>query len=172
LSRNLIKIEQLNYRIGQGFDTHQLELDTPLIIGGVSIPFHKGSKGHSDGDVLFHAIVDALLGAISEGDIGTHFPSNDVLWKGAESKTFLSHAFSLVKSYGYEINNIDSTIILQEPHVSSFIPKMKSNISKILNIKLKNISVKATTTDYLGFVGRGEGISASSIILLKEKNEH
>ena len=162
----------MNYRIGQGFDTHQLELGTPLIIGGVSIPFQKGSKGHSDGDVLFHAIVDALLGAISEGDIGSHFPSNDTRWKDAESKTFLSHAHSLVNSYGYEINNIDSTIILQEPPISSYIPEMKINISKILNVELKNISVKATTTDNLGFIGKGEGISASSIVLLKEKNEH
>ena len=162
----------MNYRIGQGIDTHQLKECTPLVIGGVSIPFHKGAKGHSDGDVLFHAIVDALLGSICEGDIGSHFPSNDEKWKDANSKSFLIHANQLVSENGFKINNVDSTIILQEPHVSPFIPEMRHNISQILNTDIKNISVKATTTDHLGFIGSGNGISATSIVMLKKINEH
>ena len=161
----------MDYRIGQGLDTHQLVEGTPLIIGGVSIPFYKGSKGHSDGDVLLHAIVDALLGAISQGDIGSHFPSNDEKWNGANSSIFLKHAFSLVKEKGYEIQNIDGTIILQEPFVSEFIPKMVENIATILESNKSQISVKATTTDHLGFIGNGSGISANSIVLIRKINE-
>jgi len=160
----------LDYRIGQGTDTHQLVEGTPLIIGGVSIPFHKGSKGHSDGDVLLHAIVDALLGAISQGDIGSHFPSNDERWKGANSMIFLKQAYNLMKEMGYEIQNIDGTIILQEPHVSQFIPKMIENIATILESDKSQISVKATTTDHLGFIGNGSGISANSIVLIRKLN--
>ena len=160
----------MDYRIGQGTDTHQLVEGTPLIIGGVSIPFHKGSKGHSDGDVLLHAIVDALLGAISQGDIGSHFPSNDERWKGANSMIFLKHAYNLMKEMGYKIQNIDGTIILQEPHVSQFIPKMIENIATILESDKSQISVKATTTDHLGFIGNGSGISANSIVLIRKLN--
>ena len=160
----------MDYRIGQGTDTHQLVEGTPLIIGGVSIPFHKGSKGHSDGDVLLHAIVDALLGAISQGDIGSHFPSNDERWKGANSMIFLKQAYNLMKEMGYEIQNIDGTIILQEPHVSQFIPKMIENIATILESDKSQISVKATTTDHLGFIGNGSGISANSIVLIRKLN--
>lgn len=160
----------MDYRIGQGTDTHQLVEGTPLIIGGVSIPFHKGSKGHSDGDVLLHAIVDALLGAISQGDIGSHFPSNDERWKGANSMIFLKHAYNLMKEMGYEIQNIDGTIILQEPHISQFIPKMIENIETILESDKSQISVKATTTDHLGFIGNGSGISANSIVLIRKLN--
>jgi len=160
----------LDYRIGQGTDTHQLVEGTPLIIGGVSIPFHKGSKGHSDGDVLLHAIVDALLGAISQGDIGSHFPSNDERWKGENSIIFLKHAYNSIKEKGYEIQNIDGTIILQEPHVSEFIPKMIENIATILESDKSQISVKATTTDHLGFIGNGSGISANSIVLIRKLN--
>ena len=158
----------MSYRIGQGSDTHQLVEGTPLIIGGVSIPFHKGSKGHSDGDVLFHAIVDALLGSIGAGDIGSHFPSSDEKWNGADSSIFLKHAFELVKKKEYQIQNIDSTITLQEPHISKLIPEMKNNLKLILETDISNISIKATTTDHLGFIGRGEGLSANSIVLIKE----
>ncbi len=161
----------MNYRIGQGTDTHQLETGTPLILGGVSVPFHKGSKGHSDGDVLFHALVDALLGTLGLGDIGAHFPSSEEKWKGADSSVFLKHAYSLIKEKGYEIENVDSTILLQEPHISKFIPEMKKNISKILDTDTSNISVKATTTDHLGFIGDGTGISANAIVLVKEIDE-
>ena len=153
-------------RIGNGFDVHQLEAGTPLIIGGVSIPFHKGSKGHSDGDVLFHAIVDALLGSLSLGDIGTHFPSNDARWKDADSRIFLEHAITLIKEKGFSVDNIDSVIILQKPALAPYILDMRNNIAKILSTKLDMISVKATTTDHLGYIGNGEGIAATAVVLI------
>jgi len=162
----------LNYRIGQGTDTHKLEAGAPLILGGVSVPSHKGSKGHSDGDVLLHALVDALLGTLGLGDIGAHFPSSEEKWKDADSSVFLGHAYSLIKEKGYEIQNVDSTILLQEPHISKYVPEMKMNISKILETDMTNISVKATTTDHLGFIGSGTGISANAIVLVKEIVEH
>ncbi|MAJ44967.1 MAG: 2-C-methyl-D-erythritol 2,4-cyclodiphosphate synthase [Candidatus Marinimicrobia bacterium] len=161
----------MNYRIGQGSDTHQLEVGTPLILGGVSIPFFKGSKGHSDGDVLLHALVDALLGALGLGDIGVHFPSTEKKWKDADSLVFLEHAYSLIKENGYRVQNVDSTILLQEPHISKYIPEMKNNLSKVLETDVSCISVKATTTDYLGFIGNGSGISATAIIMVREVDE-
>ena len=157
------------FRIGQGIDAHQLINGYALIIGGVSIPFEKGSKGHSDGDVLLHAIVDALLGAISMGDIGLHFPSSDNRWKNAKSNVFLTHTHYLLNEAGYKIQNIDATITLQEPHISEYTPQMKKNIATILHIDEDFISVKATTSDYLGYCGRGEGISASAIALVSKK---
>ena len=160
----------MSFRIGQGIDVHQLVNGNQLIIGGILIPFDKGSKGHSDGDVLLHAIVDALFGAISIGDIGQHFPSSDKKWENASSHVFLVHAFKLLNQSGYEIENIDTTIILQEPQLSAYIPKIKSNIAKILNLSENVVSVKATTSDYLGFCGRGEGIYASAIVLISEKS--
>ena len=153
-------------RIGTGFDAHQFETGTPLIIGGVSIPFIKGSKGHSDGDVLYHAIVDALLGALALGDIGSHFPSEDEKWKGANSSQFVSHAFALIKAKGYIIGNVDATIILQQPKIFPYIKQMRSNISKILDVDIDSISIKATTTDNLGFIGKGEGLATTATILL------
>ncbi|MBC8256404.1 MAG: 2-C-methyl-D-erythritol 2,4-cyclodiphosphate synthase [Candidatus Marinimicrobia bacterium] len=153
-------------RIGNGYDVHQLEAGTPLIIGGVSIPYPKGSKGHSDGDVLFHAIVDALLGSLALGDIGKHFPSNDPSWKNADSRKFLAHAFTLIKEKGYSIENVDSVIILQKPALASYILEMRNNIAKILSTELNQISIKATTTDNLGFIGKGEGIAATAVVLI------
>jgi 2-C-methyl-D-erythritol 2,4-cyclodiphosphate synthase len=161
----------MSIRIGQGIDTHQLVKGYKLIIGGIEIAYDKGSKGHSDGDVLLHAIVDSLLGAISKGDIGQHFPSNDQKWKNANSTIFLKHAYSLVDSAGYKIQNIDATITLQKPHISKYTPKMKEYISSILNIEQNRISIKATTSDYLGYCGRGEGILANAIVLLATKEE-
>jgi 2-C-methyl-D-erythritol 2,4-cyclodiphosphate synthase len=161
----------MSYLIGQGFDTHQLANGYKLIIGGIEIPFAKGSKGHSDGDVLIHAMVDSLLGAISAGDIGTYFPSSDDQWKGADSRIFLEHAMKAIQDKGYEIKNIDSTIILQKPHINSYINQMRENLSEMMNISIDKVSVKATTTDYLGFTGRGEGIASSSIVLLQEKED-
>ena len=155
------------FKIGHGVDTHQLESECDLIIGGVKIPFHKGSKGHSDGDVLYHAIVDALLGATALGDIGSHFPSSDIHWKNANSEKFLSHVFSLVSNKGYTISNIDSTILLQAPQVNPHIQHMKENISKILHISVDCISVKATTTDHLGYIGNGDGLTAHVVVLLE-----
>jgi 2-C-methyl-D-erythritol 2,4-cyclodiphosphate synthase len=161
----------MSFRIGQGIDTHQLVDGYALVIGGVSIPFEKGSKGYSDGDVLLHAIVDALLGSISLGDIGQHFPSSDDRWKDANSSVFLSHTYSLLNEARYKIQNIDATVMLQEPHISEYIPKMRTNIATILQMDKGSISVKATTSDHLGYCGRGEGISATAIALvLKEKS--
>ena len=157
-------------RIGNGIDVHQLEAGTPLIIGGVSIPFHKGSKGHSDGDVLFHALVDALLGSLALGDIGMHFPSSDNRWKDANSRKFLDHAFKLVKEKGFIIENVDSIIILQKPALTPHILQMRKNIAQILSMDLNQISVKATTTDKLGYIGKGKGISASAVVLVSNGN--
>jgi len=159
----------MSFRIGQGIDTHQLVDGYALIIGGVTIPFEKGSKGYSDGDVLLHAIVDALLGAISMGDIGQYFPSSDDRWKDANSSVFLTHAHSLLSDSGYKIQNIDATITLQKPHISEYIPQIKTNIATILHVDEDSVSVKATTSDYLGYCGRGEGISANAIALISKK---
>ena len=153
-------------RIGNGFDVHQLEAGTPLIIGGVSIPYPKGSKGHSDGDVLFHAIVDALLGSLALGDIGMHFPSSDVRWKDTDSRNFLEYGFKQIKEKGYAVDNIDSVIILQKPPLAPYILKMRKNIAQILSTDLDQISVKATTTDTLGYIGKGEGIAAAAVVLI------
>ena len=124
----------MSFRIGQGIDTHQLVDGYQLIIGSVRIPYKKGSKGHSDGDVLLHAIVDALLGAISRGDIGTHFPSSNDKWKDVNSSEFLSYTNSLVNDEGYAIQNIDATVTLQEPHISEYIPEMTQKLSALLNL--------------------------------------
>ena len=155
-------------RIGYGIDAHQLEKGTPLIIGGVSISYSKGSKGHSDGDVLFHAIVDAILGSLALGDIGQHFPSYDIQWKGVESTIFLEHASTLLAEKEFGIENIDATIILQNPKLSPLILQMRKNISEILSVDLDKISVKATTTDRMGFIGKCEGIAATAVILISD----
>ena len=156
-------------RIGNGFDVHQLEAGTPFIIGGVSIPFHQGSRGHSDGDVLYHAIVDALLGSLGLGDIGMHFPSDDARWKDSDSRKFLEHAFSLINEKGYSVNNVDSVIILQKPALAPHILGMRKNIAQILSTDLAQISVKATTTDNLGYTGKGEGIAATAVVLISNE---
>lgn len=158
----------MQYRIGNGIDIHQLEEGIPLIIGGVSIPFQKGSKGHSDGDVLFHAIVDAILGSLSLGDIGKYFPSDNSKWKNADSGIFLEHVFKLINGKGYSVENIDATIILQEPILSPHILQMREKIASILSADLDQISVKATTTDKLGFIGKGEGIAATASVLIRK----
>ena len=158
----------MKLRIGQGVDVHQLLAGIPLIIGGVSIPYSKGSKGHSDGDVLYHAIVDAILGALALGDIGQHFPSDNVRWKDAESTIFLEHVSTLLAEKGFVIANIDATIILQNPKLTPHILKMRKNISEILSVDLDKISVKATTTDRMGFIGKCEGIAATAVILISD----
>ena len=159
-------------RIGYGFDAHQLIAEIPFVIGGVSIPYSKGSKGHSDGDVLFHSIVDAILGSLALGDIGKHFPSSDARWKDANSRQFLEHAFKLITENGFSIENIDVTIILQEPSLSSYILQMRKNIAEILRVDLIQISVKATTTDNMGFIGKGQGIAVTSVILISKNREN
>ena len=158
----------MQYRIGNGIDIHQLEEGIPLIIGGVSIPFQKGSKGHSDGDVLFHAIVDAILGSLSLGDIGKYFPSDNSKWKNADSGFFLENVFKLINEKGYSVENIDATIILQEPILSPHILQMREKIASILSADLDQVSVKATTTDKLGFIGKGEGIAATASVLIRK----
>ncbi len=160
----------MNFKVGQGIDCHQLIEGIPLIIGGVQIEYSKGSKGHSDGDVLFHALTDAILGANNKGDIGIHFPSSDPKWKNADSSNFLKHSYNLMIDEGYSIGNIDSTIILQEPKLLPYIQQMKSNIANILQLSTTEISIKATTTDHLGFIGKNEGIcSLASVMIFKNE---
>jgi len=158
----------MQYLIGNGIDVHQLEESIPLVIGGVSIPSSKGSRGHSDGDVLFHAIVDAILGSLALGDIGKHFPSDNPRWKNADSRIFLEHACKLMGEKGYSVENIDATVILQVPVLNPHIQKMRENIATVLSVDLDQISVKATTTDKLGFIGKGEGIAATASALIKK----
>ena len=159
----------LKNRIGQGVDAHELVAGTPLIIGGVSIPSPNGSKGHSDGDVLYHAIVDAILGALALGDLGQHFPSDDERWRDAASRKFLEHAKHLMQEKGYTAVNIDATVILQTPEIRSYILEMRGNIAHFLSISVDTVSVKATTSDRLGFTGSGDGIAATAVALLTKK---
>lgn len=153
-----------------GYDVHKLVEDKDLIIGGVKIPFDKGLSGHSDADVLTHAIMDSILGAAALGDIGRHFPDTDPQYKGASSISLLKVVGRLIRENNYEIVNIDSTIIAQKPKMAPHILTMRENIAKALNIDISQINVKATTEEGLGFTGKGEGISSQSICLLKEKN--
>ncbi len=155
-----------NYRIGIGYDVHRLAKGDKLILGGVHIPYEKGTLGHSDADVLLHAICDALLGALALGDIGLHFPDSDIQWKNVSSLLLLDKVNKMISEKGFRIANIDSTVILQQPKIASYTLQMRKNIAKILNIEIDNISIKATTTEGLGFVGNGEGISAQAICIL------
>ena len=154
-------------RIGTGYDVHRLTEGRKLILGGVEIPFEKGLLGHSDADVLLHAIMDALLGAAALGDIGKHFPDNDERYKNADSMKLLKEVGILLIDNGYQIVNIDSTIIAQQPKLAGYIPEMRRNIAKALNINIDKISVKATTEEGLGFTGSLDGISASAVCLIK-----
>lgn len=153
-------------RIGLGYDVHKLTEDRKLIIGGVEIPHDKGLLGHSDADVLIHAIMDSILGALALGDIGKHFPDTDEEYKGADSMKLLEHVYNLITSKGYKIGNIDSTIIAQSPKMAPYIESMRSNISKVLNTDNDNINIKATTEEGLGFTGAKQGIASQSICLL------
>ena len=154
-------------RIGEGFDVHALVVGRPLVIGGVTIPYEKGLAGHSDADVLLHAICDALLGAAALGDIGQHFPDTDARHAGADSRVLLREVRKLVEGSGYTIGNVDSTIIAQQPKMAPYISAMVANISADLQLEVANVSVKAKTTERLGFAGRGEGIAAKAVALLK-----
>lgn len=153
-------------RVGQGFDVHQLVEGRPCIIGGVTIPYEKGLLGHSDADVLLHAIADAVLGALGLGDIGKHFPDTDAAFKDADSLKLLERVWELAKGLGYKLGNIDSTIIAQRPKMLPYIPQMAEIIAGALEASLEQVNVKATTTEQLGFAGRGEGIAAQSVVLL------
>jgi 2-C-methyl-D-erythritol 2,4-cyclodiphosphate synthase len=153
-------------RIGQGFDVHALQAGRRLIIGGVEIPYPRGLAGHSDADVLLHAICDALLGAAALGDIGTHFPDTDARYRGADSRALLRSTCQLLAANGWRVVNIDATIIAQEPRMAPYIAAMVANIAADLDIEPKAVSVKAKTTERLGFTGRGEGIAAEAVALI------
>ena len=158
-----------SYRIGHGYDVHRLETGKRFIIGGIEINHDKGAVGHSDADVVIHVICDSILGAISEDDIGKHFPDTDNKYKGIDSKRLLFKIIMLLKEKNYIINNIDVTILLERPKLRNYINKMIEILSEIMKINKKKLSIKATTTEGLGFVGREEGVAAHCITLLKKK---
>ncbi|ADC49744.1 2-C-methyl-D-erythritol 2,4-cyclodiphosphate synthase [Alkalihalophilus pseudofirmus OF4] len=157
-------------RIGQGYDVHQLVEGRPLIIGGITIPYEKGLLGHSDADVLLHTIADAVLGAVAEGDIGKHFPDTDPEFKDADSAKLLTHVWGIVKEKGYELGNIDCTIIAQKPKMAPHINEMRQRIAELLEADISQVNVKATTTEKLGFTGRGEGIASLATVLLTKSS--
>ena len=159
----------MGYRIGTGIDFHQLAEGRDLWIGGVKIPHSKGAVGHSDADVLLHAICDALLGALSLGDIGVHFPDTDEAYKNIDSKILLEKTIALIKNEGYCIVNIDTALCLQEPKIKPYTEQMRNVIAGIAEITTKDISIKATTTEQMGFVGREEGLTAHAVVLLGRK---
>jgi 2-C-methyl-D-erythritol 2,4-cyclodiphosphate synthase len=156
----------MNLKIGQGIDFHRLEKNHDLWLGGVSIPSEKGCIAHSDGDVLLHAICDSLLGAAGLGDIGNHFPDASAEFKDIDSKILLKRTFSLISEKGFRVINIDSTVCLEKPKIAPYIREMKAIISSILETAFENISIKATTTEKLGFIGKEEGVAAFAIVLL------
>ena len=154
-------------RIGIGYDVHKLVDDRKLFIGGIEIPYDKGLLGHSDADVLIHAIMDSILGALALRDIGYHFPDTDNEYKDIDSKILLNRVYEIMKGKNYKIGNIDSVIACQKPKLAPYIDDMKKVIAEILNTDVENISIKATTTEKLGFIGRGEGISSEAVCLLE-----
>jgi 2-C-methyl-D-erythritol 2,4-cyclodiphosphate synthase len=156
------------YRIGQGIDFHQLAEGRELWLGGVKIPHSKGCVAHSDGDVLLHAICDALLGAVSLGDIGQHFPDTDASYKNADSKVLLQRCYALVREKGYWLVNVDSTLLLEAPKIRPYVEQMRTAIATVLHMSAEDISIKATTTEGLSFIGREEGVVATASILLQK----
>ncbi len=156
----------MSFRIGIGYDVHRLEEGREFILGGIKIPYKKGPAGHSDGDVLIHAICDALLGALALGDIGRQFPDTEEEFRDIDSKLLLQKTINMIRFYGYEISNIDSTVCLQKPKISNFVPEMIRTLSGVLQIDEHQISIKATTTEKMGFVGEEHGISAYAVALL------
>ena len=158
----------MNFRIGIGYDVHRLEDGLPFVLGGVSLSHSRGPVGHSDGDVLIHAICDAMLGALALGDIGTHFPDTDKEFKDIDSKILLEKTINMIRFQGYEISNMDSTVCLQKPKISKYIPEMIKILSSVLDIDHHQLSVKATTTEKLGFVGDESGVSAYAVVLLEK----
>ena len=156
-------------RIGNGYDVHRLVPGRKLILGGVDVPYSKGLLGHSDADVLLHALSDAILGAIGGGDIGRHFPDTDPAYEGADSIKLLRHVMDLADAKGYRIANVDTTIVAQRPKLAPFIGQMRLNIANALSTDEDRVNVKATTTEELGFAGRGEGIAAYAVALLEQK---
>jgi 2-C-methyl-D-erythritol 2,4-cyclodiphosphate synthase len=161
----------MDLRIGNGFDVHALVAGRKLILGGVTIPWDRGLDGHSDADVLLHAVCDAILGALALGDLGLHFPDTDPKWKGADSRVLLRHVASLAADAGWKIGNADTTLIAQAPKLAPHVPAMRANLAADLECALDAVSVKATTTERLGFTGRGEGIAAVATVLLVRQHE-
>ena len=159
-------------RIGNGYDVHELVEGRPLILGGITIPHHKGVLGHSDGDVLVHAIMDALLGALALGDIGQHFPDTDSQYKNIDSMYLLKHVKKLIDQEGYKICNLDSIIVLQKPKVKPYIDLMRQRIAEVLNLNISQVSVKATTEEKLGFTGEELGVKSYCVVLLQEYSEN
>ena len=156
----------MTMRIGTGYDVHALAEGRPLVLGGVTIEHARGLAGHSDADVLLHAICDALLGALALGDLGAHFPDSDARWKGADSRVLLRHVASLVAQRGYDLGNVDATVIAQAPKIAPHVLAMRHNVAADLGCAVDRVSIKATTTERLGFAGREEGIAAEAVVLL------
>jgi 2-C-methyl-D-erythritol 2,4-cyclodiphosphate synthase len=157
----------MDYKVGIGYDAHRLVAGRPLILGGVTIPHDRGLLGHSDADVLAHALCDAVLGAASLGDIGRHFPDDDPKWKGADSLGLLKECVRHAISKGYDVVNADAVIVAQEPKLAAHLDGMKEKLAKVLGVEPGSVNIKATTTEGMGFEGRGEGISAQAVVLLK-----
>lgn len=157
----------MTIRVGSGYDVHAFVPDRPLILGGVTIPFEYGLSGHSDADTVIHAIVDALLGAAAQGDIGTHFPSHDPRWKDQPSAVFLDYTQNLLSRLQWNISNIDATIVAERPKMAPHIAAMRTHIAEHLHVELDQVSIKATTTDGLGFAGRREGIACYAVVLIE-----
>lgn len=157
------------FRIGFGYDVHRLTEDRKLVLGGIQIPFIKGTLGHSDGDALIHAIIDALFGALAMGDIGFHFPDNSSEFKDIDSKILLTRTMKLIREKGWDIVNIDSTLCLEKPKLADLIPQIRATLASVMSINPDQISVKATTNEKMGFVGTGEGVAAYAIAMLKKE---
>ena len=166
--RTFIKIPNMSFRIGFGIDFHQLVEDRDLWLGGVKIPHVKGAKGHSDADVLLHAICDAMLGALALGDIGVHFPDTNQAYKNIDSKILLKRSFDLITDKGYKVVNVDSSLCLEAPKIKPYVVAMQQTIAGILGLTVDDVSVKATTTEKMGFVGREEGLVAYATVLLEK----
>ena len=156
-------------RVGQGYDVHQLVEGRPLILGGVTIPFERGLLGHSDADVLLHAVTDALLGAAALGDIGRHFPDTDPRYQGADSRVLLRASVELLRDYGWKIGNVDATIIAQRPKIAGYVPDMVINMAADLGVDVRNVNVKGKTNESLGYLGRGEAIEAQAVALIHRR---
>jgi 2-C-methyl-D-erythritol 2,4-cyclodiphosphate synthase len=154
-------------RVGHGFDVHRLVADRPLVLGGVTIPWHLGLLGHSDADVLLHAICDAMLGALGLGDIGKHFPDSDPAYRGIDSTRLLAHVVTLAAERGWRVGNLDATLVAQQPKLASHLPAMVRRIAEVCRVDADKVNVKATTTEQLGYTGRGEGIAAHAVVLME-----
>lgn len=156
-------------RVGIGFDVHQLKPHRPLVLGGIQIPFELGLDGHSDADVILHAVMDAMLGALALGDIGKHFPNSDERFRGADSQELLRHVWSLVTSKGYELGNLDVMVMCERPKLQPYIDSMRERIANLTESEIDEVSIKATTMETMGFVGREEGIAAQAVVLLSQR---